>query len=223
MKNDVKQKASSFIKEYGSITDSSDLQRIIEKQGYTIVFYNSIFNDENVQCIIDELSLEPVISKSRGFTFVNENYRLVFVNEDLSEQEKKIVLAHEEGHIYCEHFHSDNIIGKDVIDEHEANEFSHYILNVSFKQRAFETFKSHKKLCVILLVLIFMVSAFSVGFAIHTQSQNYYGEYYVTESGQKYHKKDCMTIKDRSKVHRLTKEEYDSGEYEACEVCLPDE
>jgi hypothetical protein len=54
------------------------------------------------------------------------------------------------------------------------------------------------------------------------QSQLYYGEYYVSKNGTKYHEKDCMTIKDRSHTRRLTEKDYYSGEYEHCQVCLPE-
>lgn len=39
-------------------------------------------------------------------------------------------MAHELGHIYCKHFGYGTIIGTDVQDEQEANEFEHYILNI---------------------------------------------------------------------------------------------
>jgi hypothetical protein len=54
------------------------------------------------------------------------------------------------------------------------------------------------------------------------QSRSYYGEYYVSKSGTKYHEKDCMTIKGRSNVRRLTEKDYYSGDYEPCHVCLPE-
>jgi hypothetical protein len=52
--------------------------------------------------------------------------------------------------------------------------------------------------------------------------KTYYGEYYVTENGEKYHDEDCIYIKDKSNVHRLTIEEYESGEFEPCQICLLD-
>ena len=50
----------------------------------------------------------------------------------------------------------------------------------------------------------------------------YYGEYYITESGEKYHKEDCIFVKDKKNVERLTETDYYSGEYEPCQICLPE-
>ena len=44
---------------------------------------------------------------------------------------------------------------------------------------------------------------------------------YRTETGDKYHVRDCMYIKDKTNVYRLTREEFDSGEYEPCGACKP--
>ena len=54
------------------------------------------------------------------------------------------------------------------------------------------------------------------------RNNSYYGEYYITENGTKYHEKDCMIIKDKNNTQRLTKSDYESGDYEPCQVCLPD-
>ena len=51
-------------------------------------------------------------------------------------------------------------------------------------------------------------------------SKSYYGEYYVTENGEKYHTADCPVIKDKTNTHRLTNEEYESGKYEPCQICI---
>ncbi len=45
---------------------------------------------------------------------------------------------------------------------------------------------------------------------------------YRTASGTKYHLRDCMYIKDKTDVYRLTREEFESGYYEPCGACVPD-
>ncbi len=55
---------------------------------------------------------------------------------------------------------------------------------------------------------------------IHDE-KTYYGEYYVTETGSKYHEKNCMFVKDKNSVCRLIEEEFQSGDYEPCKTCLP--
>ena len=53
------------------------------------------------------------------------------------------------------------------------------------------------------------------------KEQSYYGEYYLTESGNKYHKEECIFIKDKTNVQRITVKEFESGEYAPCKMCLP--
>ena len=223
MKKSAKKAVTDFRKKY-SVTNVSEvsLADALKKQGYTIVYFNEIYNDEDVSNLIDSLQLNNYIASCKGFTYVNDKYRLVFVHEDLSSEEKLLVLAHEEGHIFCEHFSNQNIIGKEVTDEYQANEFAHYLLNPNFTQKLSTILSLHKKavavLCSIVVVMAVLLSVFS----IISKNKSYYGDYYITDSGQKYHEADCIFVKNKNNKHRMTKEEFESGEYKPCEICLPD-
>ena len=81
---------------------------------------------------------------------------------------------------------------------------------------------AHKTVSLIaLVVLITGIAAISILHYISVE-KSYYGEYFVTENGEKYHEENCIYIKDKSNVHRLTIEEYESGEFEPCQICLPE-
>ena len=56
MDNEIKKKAKLFLKEYGlqNVT-LENLRSAIQKQGYTIVEYNNIFNDGNIAALINAL------------------------------------------------------------------------------------------------------------------------------------------------------------------------
>lgn len=222
MTNNIKKTVRHFHDEFG-VKDVTleNLCAAIKKQGYIIVEYNNIFNDDNVASLIDALGLEQLCERSKGFTYADSKRRLVFLHEDLSEDEKLMVLAHEEGHIYCEHMNSSPIIGRDVQEEHEANEFAHYLLNPSMSVKVKRSLKQHKKaVCVSVIGLILAVSlAVTLGYV--SREKRYYGEYYITETGSKYHEKDCAFVRNKTNVHRMTVEEYESGDYEPCKVCQP--
>lgn len=222
MKNDIKSKAKSFLSEYklNEVT-LEDLRRIIKMQGYSIVEYNHIFNDENVTKLIEALGIEEAIDKSRGFTYADKQRRLVFLHEDLSNEEKRLVLAHEEGHIYCGHLSSYPIIGKDVVEEHEANEFTHYILNVDAGRKLGNTIKNHKKVVSIVAALLIVSAIGLIVFHTVSKERSYYGEYYLTSTGNKYHEEQCIFVKNKNNIRRLTIDEFESGEYEPCDICLP--
>ena len=222
MNNDIKAAARKFLNEYklNEVT-LVNLKQIINSQGYTIIEFNNIFNDENVTQLIESLGLDEQVEKSKGFTYADSKRRLVFLNEDLSDAEKLLVLAHEEGHIYCNHLSSVPIIGRDVVEEHEANEFTHYILNNSISQKVGFVVKTRKKAIAIVAVILILVIAGVAIFSAIRKEQSYYGEYYLTSTGNKYHEEECIFVKDKTNVRRLTIEEFESGEYEPCGICLP--
>lgn len=219
---EIQKKAKEFKKSFGLLDCNFNcLKSATEKQGYTVIEYNHIFNEEDVQSLIEALKLTDNILRSKGFTYADSNYRLVFVHEDLSEQEKTMVLAHENGHIFLEHLSSVPIIGKDVKEEYEANEFAHFLLNKSQKEKIFNIIKTYKKTAVCIL-LTFVMLLIGVGLIKWiNREQQYYGEYYITSSGNKYHEKECIFVKDKINVHRLTEEQFESGDYEPCQMCLP--
>lgn len=221
-KHEIKKTATRFRSQYtkGQLT-LDGIKEVLRDQGYTIVEFNHIFNDEDVATVIDELHLSSMTDKSKGFTYVDRNHRLVFLHEDLSKEEKLLVLAHEEGHIFCEHFHHSPIIGVDVEEEYEANEFAHYILNPPAASKAGELIKRHKRITIAVAIALVFCLIGGIGWSHVAKERTYYGEYYVTSSGNKYHEKDCIFVKNKTDVRRLTEEEFESGEYEACQVCLP--
>ena len=113
------------------------------------------------------------------------------------------------------------IIGRDVQDEYEANEFAHYLLNPSTSAKAKNSLRQHRKAaCISVVVLVLLASLFT-GLCYTNKEKTYYGEYYITATGNKYHERDCIFVKDKTNVHRMTVEEYESGDYEPCKVCLP--
>ena len=43
----------------------------------------------------------------------------------------------------------------------------------------------------------------------------------LTSTGNKYHEEECIFVKDKTNTRRLTIEEFESGDYEPCDICLP--
>lgn len=219
--NDIKSRASSFLRQFGlrEVTLES-LCTIVRKQGYTIIEFNHISNSENVTVLLSALGLLELSRRAKGFTYADSRHRLVFIHEALSDDEKLMVLAHEEGHIYCNHFNSTPVLGRDVIEEHEANEFAHYLLHRSVWRKVGCVVKKHKKasIAIVLTVVLIVVSCI-IGYRIHCEN-TYYGKYYVTSTGNKYHDKECGYVKGKDNAERLKIEQYESGEYAPCEKCI---
>lgn len=213
-----KQVAEFKRKYHLKVINSAILCEALTAQGYTVIEFNSINNESNVASLIEALGLQDQIAHSKCFTYQNDKYRLVFLHEDLNDEERTVVLAHEEGHIWNNHLTRNSILGNDVVQEHEANEFAHYLLK--------DKLGKIKRRKIISLACVFVIVVGIVaGMAIKLNYDRavYTDDLYRTSSGTKYHLRDCMYLKDKTDVYRLTKEEFDSGEYEPCEACKPDE
>ena len=198
------------------------LKKAAQNIGYTVIEFHHLCNEKHVETVICNLDIEDAVRVSRGFTYANQDYRLIFIHEDLNEDEKVLVLSHEIGHIVCEHFSGDTIIGNDVRQEHEANEFSHYLLKETFTRKSRMFFKKHKKIVIIAVILLLIICAgLLIGWKIRKE-ESYFGEYYISASGKKYHKKYCVFVKDKTTAQRLAQEDYESGAYTPCKMCLPE-
>lgn len=219
MTKQVKRIAGEYLRREisGAIT-SEKVISALQSQGYTIVRYNAVSNCKDVTELADLLGVADYIRSSKGFTYADSNNRIVFLNEDLSEEESVYVLLHEQGHILFRHFSEGSVMGTDVMQEHEANEFVHYVLEPTVGMKL-----AVRRKPIILSLSVIIVTVIVIALiGVVNQQKTYYGEYYITETGHKYHQADCIFVKDKTNVRRLTEEEFQSGDYEACEICLPD-
>lgn len=123
----VKQYAKAFIKQYKiKSLDFDTLSTIINKSGYTLVTFNKYYNNQKVNTLISALSLDVEIVSKKCFTYECDSMRLVFLSDNLSEDEKTIVLLHELGHIYMKHTQS-NTVNNEITIEQEANDFAYFL------------------------------------------------------------------------------------------------
>ena len=220
----VRSAVRQFRKAYAVRTVScSSLRDTVEKMGYTLVPFLPAGNSAAVETVLRTLGLEEAARSAKAFTYADENYRLVFLRRDLAEAEQLVLLSHEIGHVFLGHMSRASILGRDVTEEYEANEFSHYLLHAGPAARFKAAFLAHRKRNLAIAALIVLLAAAAVTGRILYLRQTYYGSYYVTATGTKYHKRSCVVIKKSNSVRRMTIEDYESGEYEPCQVCLPDE
>ena len=216
---DYKRQVADFKKKHNLRTiTSEELCRALGEQGYTIIEFNGIADNEDVTALRDALGVGAYMKQSRCFTYRNDKYRLVFIHEDLTEDERLVALAHEEGHIWNDHLTKDNIIGRDVIQEHQANEFAHYLLKDKSGKK-----KRTRMIAAVCALAVALCAALGVYVKDRHDEAVYTDHFYRTESGNHYHLRNCMYLEDRTDVYRLTRKEFESGEYEPCEACRPDE
>ena len=220
---DIRYKAKNLLFEYGiSKVTLENLIYIIEEQGFEIIEYSQRDRSDSVWTVLNTLNLTAYAESGKAFAYKCGKSKLLFVCEEMTADEKLYALAHEEGHIIFGHLCNGACDGNAVEEEYVANEFAHYLLHPPLLLKFATTVKRNKKKAL-WVALIALTLAVIIPITVSViQSRSYYGEYYVTESGTKYHEKECMTIKDRSNVRRLTEKDYYSGDYEPCHVCLPE-
>ena len=223
MKNIAKQSAKDFMKEFK--IKSLTVERITEiiiSQGFKIIRFNKVLNEDNIEILINGLELQEYVNAYSAFTYVDERYRLLFLEENLSDAEILILLTHEEGHIYNQHFKKGVLAGENTKDEYEANEFAHYVLNPSFINKINTYISTHKKSSIIIGVIIFMLMMSAMIIPQVIKYQSYYGDYYIVPTGTKFHTEECFYIRDKNTKKRLTQDDIKSGLFEPCKVCLPE-
>ena len=225
--------SARFLREHPEAVTAAGLQDAVEAMGYMVIFFRPGDNSPAVETVIETLALTGMTASSKAFTYADGSYRLVFCHADLSEDERRMVLAHEAGHIFLNHLSHAPVLGRDVTEEYEANEFAHYLLRRSGGVR--EWFRGHRRLAVAAAALL-LVAAAGVLLWKHLPRQTqevrqlpdavaYYGDYYVTATGNKFHRAECSFItggKHAEGVRRLTVDDYESGRYSPCSRCLSD-
>ncbi len=219
---EIKKRVKEFRKEFAvrEVTVNV-LEAVFSCQGFTIIEYNPVMNDEDVNTVVKNLGLEEMISHTNGFLYADANYRLVFISEKLSMAERLLVLSHEEGHYYCGHTKNKSIVGHTVTEEYEANEFTHFLLRKSIRKEIIGFASRHRKSLIISTVIAGLAAGGGIASKEYQEKQLYEGEYYVTMHGEKYHLEGCVTIEGHE-TRRLTKEDVESGKYKPCSVCQPD-
>ena len=217
----LKQTAYNFLKKF-KITDLNvhTLSDAITKQGYTIVEYSRISNQEDVEQLLDALGVKALSLTTGAFTYADKNYRIVFIEEGHSDDELLILLAHEEGHIFCGHLNNNcNVIGDSVLNEQEANTFAHYLLKKDFL-RSVKLYASVNKLKTALICCIFALVIGMICTLIVINSKPAV-KYFRSYNGDCYHQPECITVSDSKGVYD-TAANFKKNNIRPCKVCLPD-
>lgn len=234
--------AGAFLRRYGaSAVSTKGLQAALEDRGYTLVPFLASGNTSAVTTVLETLHLEQMAASAKGFTYADASYRLVFCRSDLSEEERCMILAHELGHIALDHLTHAPVLGKDVSEEFEANEFARILLAAPAARR-----RRRWLICAAAaLLLVLGAAAWRIAASGRDSAKtaaadrslpegqseqavsrgtDYYGEYYITPTGTKFHTKDCRFVSGEKStgVRRMTVDDYETGRYTPCSICLPD-
>ena len=220
-------------KQYKELT-LDDLYDIIEKTGFRIIEYKKYSYSYYLDKLINKLDIEKEIQEKDAFLYYNDRLKFVFLNEDLSDEDKRIVLSHEIGHIYDEQFLLSETVYSNTQKETFANEFVHYLTRFPIGFRIFSFL--HKKPLAGILALTITLSSFT-GIAVLNKSYslNYFSQaeantvnlanlspdmYYITPTGTKYHKSFCKHVKYNSNVQGFYPSNQIFEDYMPCLDCI---
>ena len=222
IEKEAKNRAKTFLLENGiSKITLENILFIIEQQGFRLVEYSQNYMNDSAWEIIKQLNLEQYALSGKAFAYKKGTTKLLFLCDEMTANEKLYALAHEEGHILCGHLGA-AFDGSSVEQEHLASEIAHYLINPPLSAKLLITIQERKKLLISIMSIIVCLVIAITGTMYISKQNSYYGEYYITENGSKYHKSDCMFIKGKTNTERLTEADYYSGAYKPCKVCLPE-
>lgn len=179
---------------------------------------------------MDKLNIENEIQTKDAFVYIKGNLKIVFINEEVSDEDKLTLLLHEIGHIYDSQILDSEIVYNNIQREDYANEFSHYLKHPSIAVKALSFILKKPALIAIALAIVLTTSFGALNYSyknkeIPTFSNNQLSNelYYVTQTGEKYHKKFCKHIKYKTNITGYTLEDVLYKGYEPCLDCIGEE
>ena len=218
----AKKQAKEILFRYGIIFPTlENLLFIIEDQGYEILEYSNHDTTSATFQIIERLNLSSLASIGQAFTYKNGEIRVVFICEELNANEKLYALSHELGHMMLGHMNN-GYWGDNIEQEYLANEFAHYLLNSSFFLKTLVWTKRHTVSIRIAFISTFLIAAIIFAFMKILPKNASQGSFYITHEGERYHQKECIFIKNKTNIRKMTEKELESEDYTPCQICLPE-
>lgn len=196
----------------------------LNKIGYTVCFYD----DTKGQNLLREYNLLTYSEKAYALTYSTRNHKLVFVSDKISQEEKLCAILHETGHILLHHLEKCDSVQNNQMSEVQADTFAQFVLSPP-KQ----PIKAYISIALVSAVATGAVSAF-LSFHIISQTNYIPGTQatptattqplsadlvYITKTGTRYHRSDCIYTKDKDCIS-ITREEAEK-QYTPCSICRP--
>ena len=211
----------------------TDLKHIIESNQFTIIEYKKHSNSEPVSELIKRLGVENETRQNDSFLYINNNLKFIFINADISDEDKCSLLRHELGHICDPDLKNSNLQNSRIKREEFANEFSCYTKNPDIRLKIYVFLIKKWKLLVAIMSLI--ACLLGVAFIINTliippakpvtgdvsTYANSDSTYYVTSAGKKYHLKHCIIIKYKNNLKEIKLNDAVNKGYKPCLICIP--
>ncbi len=213
------------------LNNYNDLRRIIESYQFTIIEYKKHTNSEPVFELIKRLGIENETQQNDSFLYINNNLKFVFINADISDEDKCTLLRHELGHICDPDLKNNGLQNSRIKSEEFANQFSCYTKNPGlcfiisiFLIKKWKLLVSAMVLIAFLFGYSFIISRLTFSsekpVTVDAVSPTLFDDtYYVTSSGEKYHRKHCIIIKYKNNLTKVKLNDAINNGYKPCMIC----
>ena len=205
-----------------------NVEKVLNKLGYSVVFFDTPDGDKE----IERYELAKEAKKLKSFTYAKTAH-IVFINDVLHSDDKLYLALHELGHIILGHVGDGKLTTRNsILVDIEADNFAYSIIYPS-KRTALYNLIAAAILSVSIAFSTCYVCAYNnhpQGQLVSTQSFVYTDApqtdipqsdaVYVTSSGKKFHRADCMYVKNKNNVTHLERDTA-TRLYEPCSVCNP--
>ncbi len=220
-----------------SSPDYNVLKSIVEANQFTVIEYKKNTNSGYVSELIKRLRVESAVEHNDSFLYINKNLKFVFINSQVSYEDKCSLIRHELGHICDLNFKRDDSEYSRVQKEEFANEFSCYLKTPGFFFKVYVFIIMKRKILLGVLAILacllgfLLVSNYKViktneipTVAVETKAlKTEDAKRYVTPSGKKYHKRTCFIVKTRTNLKEYKKNEAITAGYKPCLICCSEE
>lgn len=182
---------------------------IITSYGFTLFEYDLNAENEELE-ILRSFNLINYAELMPCFTYIfDAQHKYVFIRSGETERDKIHMLLHEAGHIYNEHFSTEELVhNTSYRKERQADLFSSVQLFLNRVSRALPFLISTTALIAIVFVAILSTDSLQ---------KDMPEIIYYTESGEVYHVfEDCHHLKDAVILSGTIE---DSGKHRVCETC----
>lgn len=109
---------------------TEQIETILNSKGFKIINYDISYKKHTE--ILEGLGVLSLASRTKAFTYVHKKEKFVFIKMNVSANEKRLLLAHELGHISLRHVSNNTVVGYrpgGLIDEGQEDEANAFALD----------------------------------------------------------------------------------------------
>lgn len=225
MNKNIHKVANKFIKALKGEINFVSAENYLASIGFKVLFFNTPIGNKE----IDRYDLQEKASTLTAFTYCSTAH-IIFINNNMSTEDKLYLLLHEVGHILLGHVGDGKLYTRNkILIDIEADAFTYEVLNPT---------KNHyiRYSCVAFMIVFIFLGCYYINIISSSQSatltlpveryeiltDNSPGSddlVYITPSGNKYHQEDCRYTKDKDCI-MLTRKDAQKR-YAPCSVCNP--